>query len=61
LVAQHLKQRQDRAASEDNVLLTAVKPRAGTTDGPQESSASTEEDEYVYTEDELANFTLKLL
>ncbi|GMF15608.1 unnamed protein product [Phytophthora lilii] len=62
LRAQQLQQRQDRAASEDNVLLaTSVKPRVGTRKGPQESSASTEEDEEVYTEDDLANFTLKLL
>ncbi|ETK72279.1 hypothetical protein F441_21062 [Phytophthora nicotianae CJ01A1] len=56
-----LQHRHDRAASEDNVLLTtSVKPRVGTRDVPQESSASTEEDEDVYSEDDLANFTLKL-
>ncbi|POM80857.1 Hypothetical protein PHPALM_1253 [Phytophthora palmivora] len=58
---QQLQQRQDRAASEDNVLLAvSIKPRVGTREGPQESSASTEEDEDVYSEDDLANFTLKL-
>ncbi|KAH7488158.1 hypothetical protein KRP22_009202 [Phytophthora ramorum] len=61
LRAQQLQQRQDRAASEDNVLLAIVKPRAGTKDGPQESSATSTEDEEVYAEDDLANFTLKLL
>ncbi|KAG6968051.1 hypothetical protein JG688_00006002 [Phytophthora aleatoria] len=62
LQTQQLQQRHDRAASEDNVLLTAsVKPRVGTREGLQESSASTEEDEDVYSEDDLANFTLKLL
>ncbi|EGZ30198.1 hypothetical protein PHYSODRAFT_469619 [Phytophthora sojae] len=61
LQTEQLKQRHDRAASEDNVLLfAAAKPRVGTRDGPQESSASTEEDEDVYSEDDLANFTLKL-
>ncbi|OWZ16305.1 hypothetical protein PHMEG_0009915 [Phytophthora megakarya] len=59
---QQLQQRHDRAASEDNVLLApSIKPRIGTREGPQESSASTEEDEDVYSEDDLANFTLKLL
>uniref|UniRef100_A0AAV1UWG1 Protrudin n=1 Tax=Peronospora matthiolae TaxID=2874970 RepID=A0AAV1UWG1_9STRA len=52
----------DRTASAaDLTLLTTVKPRTGTRDGTQESSASTEEDEDVYMEDDLANFTLKLL
>ncbi|KAE9306487.1 hypothetical protein PF008_g21455 [Phytophthora fragariae] len=61
LRAQQLKQRHDRAISEDNVLLFAsAKPRATPRDGPQESSASTEEDEDVYSEDDLANFTLML-
>ncbi|KAG6585045.1 Zinc finger, RING/FYVE/PHD-type [Phytophthora cinnamomi] len=61
LRAEQLKQRHDRAVSEDNVLLfAAAKPRVGTKDGPQESSASTDEDEDVYSEDDLANFTLKL-
>ncbi|KAG7387429.1 hypothetical protein PHYPSEUDO_014192 [Phytophthora pseudosyringae] len=62
LRAQQLQQRQDRATSVGNVFLTkSVKPRAGTREGPQESSASTDEDEDVYSEDDLANFTLKLL
>lgn len=62
LRTQLLQQRSDRAASEDNVLLIpSVKPRIGTREGPQESSASTDEDEDVYSEDDLANFTLKLL
>ncbi|KAL3674151.1 hypothetical protein V7S43_000112 [Phytophthora oleae] len=62
LRAQLLQPRSDRSASEDNVLLTpSVKPRVGTRGGPQESSASTDEDEDVYSEDDLANFTLKLL
>ncbi|KAI9986937.1 hypothetical protein PInf_025909 [Phytophthora infestans] len=57
-----LQQRHDRAVSEDTVLLlTTVKPRVGTRDKTQESSASTVEDEDVYSEDDLANFTLKLL
>ncbi|KAK1946972.1 hypothetical protein P3T76_000982 [Phytophthora citrophthora] len=61
LRTQLLQQRSDRSASEDNVLLIpSVKPRVGTREGPQESSASTDEDEDVYSEDDLANFTLKL-
>ncbi|CAH0480808.1 unnamed protein product [Peronospora belbahrii] len=59
--AQQSLQRQDRAVSADDFLLTAAKPRVGTREGSQESSASTEEDEEVYSEDDLANFTLKLL
>ncbi|CAI5731755.1 unnamed protein product [Hyaloperonospora brassicae] len=54
------RERHDRTASADLILLTTVKPRIGTRDGTQESSASTEEDEDVYMEDDLANFTLKL-
>ncbi|RLN89365.1 hypothetical protein BBJ28_00012942 [Nothophytophthora sp. Chile5] len=56
--------RPDRAVSEDNVLLTStasVQDAAQASSKPQESSASTEEDEDVYSEDDLANFTLGLL
>lgn len=53
-------QRQERAASEDNVVLFAAQPRPTAKEG-QESSASTVDDEEVYSEDDLANFTLKLL
>ncbi|CEG36185.1 Zinc finger, RING/FYVE/PHD-type [Plasmopara halstedii] len=58
---QKLQHRNDRAASENSVLLISHWPRNGSRKGPQESSYSTEDDEDVYSEDDLANFNLKLL